>query len=133
MIFGCKEITFMCDGYKICPTLQEGEKCVRVQKYDQGRIRELFHEHVPSHRISDDQLHDTLKALIGLFGGWSAEAVLHSRLNNRKGGQVRSPNFIYHETYPEKGVLRIYLSSGDITTWFDSVVQPSAFEKKTIS
>lgn len=42
-------------GYKICVDLKVDEKCFRLHKYDKGDLNELFHEHVPKHRISADK------------------------------------------------------------------------------
>jgi len=118
----------MYEKYKICPNLNCKEKCFRVQKREKGNtVVELFHEHVPSYRISSASETEVLKALIGQFSGWNGLFILHSRLNNRRGSPSRYPNFISHETYPEAGVLRHYISSGEVTAWSDSVISRENF------
>jgi hypothetical protein len=55
----------MYEGYKICPELRDKEKCFRVQRYEDGNIIEVFHEHIPSNRISLDSEIEVLRALVG--------------------------------------------------------------------
>ena len=100
----------MYEKYKICPSLSRKEKCFRVQKYEKGNIIEVFHEHVPTHRLSIDSEIEVLRALIGQYAGWNGMFILHSRLNNRQGGQPCYPVFISNVTYSEEGVIRRYFS-----------------------
>lgn len=88
---------------------------------------EVFHEHVPAHRISLDSEIEALKALIVNFSGWSANAVLHSHLNRRLGGPTGAPSFVANVSYPEEGVIRRYFSAGSVTAWSDSVTVSSSF------
>jgi hypothetical protein len=90
---------------------------------------ELFHEHIPSHRISLESEIEALRALVGQFAGWNGLFVLHSRLNNRRGGPSRYPGFMAHTSYPEEGVLRRYISSGNVTAWSDTVIVPGDFRR----
>ena len=94
---------------------------------------EVFHEHVPAHRISLDSEIEALKALIMNFSSWSAEAILHSRLNKRPGGPTRAPGFLARVTYPEEGVIRRYFSAGSVTAWSDSVITPGSFRNNGAS
>ena len=116
--------------YKLCPGLSPWEKCFRVQRYSQGKIDEVFHEHVPSHRIHLDSEIEVLRALVGHYAGWPATFVLHSRLNNRRGGAPQHPRFVSHVEYPEEGVIRRYFSSGDATAWSDTVIVPGNFRQQ---
>ena len=117
----------MFEQYKICPDLNSKEKCFRVQRSEGRDVTEVFHEHVPSHRITSDSEIDVLRALIGHFAGWNAQFILYSRLNNRPGCPSRYPKFMSHVAYPEEGALRRYLSSGNVTAWSDSVISPGSF------
>lgn len=103
------------------------EKCFRVQRYAEGTLIDVFQEHVPSHRISSDSETEILRALLSHFAGWNGIFILHARLNDRRGGPSRYPGFTFHVTYPEKGVLRRYISSGNVTAWSDSVISPGSF------
>ena len=117
----------MYERYKICPELSSKEKCFRAQRYEDGNLIEVFHEHIPSHRISLDSEIEALRALVGQFAGWNGLFNLHSRLNNRRGDPSRYPDFMSHVSYPEEGVLRRYFSSGNVTAWSDTVITPGDF------
>jgi len=117
--------------WHICSVLQPGEKCFRVQRFLQGRTDEVFHEHVPAHRISVDAEIETLKSFVEHFAGWPARFLLHSRLNNRPGGPSRYPGYRAHFEYPEEGVVRRYIGSGDTAAWCDYVILPASFRSKT--
>lgn len=119
----------MYERHKICLDLRPKEKCFRVQQYREGEITELFHEHVPRHRISLDSEIDALRALISHFAEWSGLLILHSRLNSRGGGPEPYPGFMSHVTYPEEGVLRGYFRSGDTTAWSDNVISAGDFRR----
>lgn len=117
--------------YKLCPDLIAQEKCFRVQKYNQGRIDELFHEHIPCHRISLESEIEALHALVDHFAGWSGRYILHSRLNKRRGGPSKYPGYVAQVEYPEEGVIRRYFSSGDTTAWSDTVLLAGKFRHTT--
>ena len=117
----------MYERYMICPDLRCKEKCFRVQRYEEGKMVEVFHEHIPFHRISLESEIEVLRALVSQFAGWNGMFILHSHLNNRRGGPSRYPGFTSHVAYPEEGVLRRYLGSGNVTAWSDSVISPSSF------
>ena len=117
----------MYERYMICQTLKNNEKCFRVQKYDDGEVIDVFHEHIPSYRISSESESEVLKALIARVAQWSEIEILHSFLNNRNGSPKKSIGPIAHTTYPEEGVIRRYLSSNGVTAWSDSVISPGAF------
>lgn len=117
----------MYERFKICPELSRKEKCFRAQRYKDGNMVEVFHEHIPSHRISLDSELEALRALVGQIAGWNGLFILHARLNDRRGGPSRYPGFISHVSYPEEGVLRRYLSSGNVTAWSDTIIAPGDF------
>lgn len=116
--------------HQFCPDLKPGEKCFRVQRYNEGNFDETFHEHVPSRRISLDSEIEVLRALVGHCDGWPGTFILNSRLNNRRGGPSRYPSIVSHVTYPEAGVLRRYFSSGGATAWSDTVIAPGSFRQQ---
>jgi hypothetical protein len=130
MLCGCApQITLgaMYERYKICPELSCKEKCFRAQRYEGGNVIEVFHEHIPSRRISLESEVEALRALVGKFAGWNGLFILHSRLNNRRGEPARYPDFQSPVSYPEEGVLRRYCSWGGVTAWSDTVITPSDF------
>jgi len=88
---------------------------------------EVFHEHIPSHRISLESEIEVLRTLVSQFAGWNGMFILHSHLNNRRGGPSRYPCFTSHVVNPEEGVFRRYFGSGNVTAWSDSVILPSSF------
>ncbi len=121
----------MYERYKLCPDLILGQKCFRVQRYNEGNFDEVFHEHVPSHRISLDSELEVLRVLAGHYTDWSGTFILHSRLNKRRGGPSQYPVFTYHFSYPEEGTIRRYVSSGDVSAWSDTVIVHSKFCQDT--
>ncbi len=96
----------MYERYKLCPDLISGHKCFRVQRYNKGSFDEVFHEHVPSHRISLDSELEVLRVLSGHYTDWSGAFILHSHLNKRRGGPSQYPVFTSHVSYPEEGTIR---------------------------
>lgn len=119
----------MYERYKICPKLGPKEKCFRVQQFRNGEVIELFHQHVPAHRISLNAEINALEALLGHFAGWNGIYILHSRLNNRGSEPAQFPRVIAHVAYPEEGVIRRYFSSGDTTAWSDNVISRGEFRR----
>jgi hypothetical protein len=116
----------MYENFKLCPNLGCKETCFRVQQYKEGKVTELFHEHVPSHRLSQDAEIDVLRCLVGKFASWSGQHILHSRLNQRRGGPSQHPRFLSNVTYPEPGAIRRYFSAGNTTAWSDHAVNPGS-------
>ena len=117
--------------HRLCPNLVAGEKCFRVQRYNEGKFDEAFHEHIPSHRISLEAESEVLRALVGQCAGWPGIFILHSRLNNRRGVPSRYPGFTSHVEYPEEGVLRRYFGSSGATAWSDTVIVRERFRQGT--
>jgi hypothetical protein len=91
---------------------------------------EVFHEHIPLHRISQEAEIEALHTLVSHFEGWSETYILHSLLNKRQGGPECWPGFISHVAYPEPGVIRRYFSSKNTTAWTDTVVSIRSFRIK---
>gem|GEM_PF-2517850 len=115
--------------HQLCDDLHSGEKCFRVQRYNEGRFDLAFHEHVPSHRISQESGLEVLRALAGHYAGWAGTSILRSRLNNRPGPLSRYPVLVHQVTYPEEGAIRYSVSSGAVYAWFDAVLTPSRFRQ----
>jgi hypothetical protein len=125
-----KALGAMYENFKLCPNLGCKETCFRVQQYREGKVAELFHEHVPSHRLSQDAEIDALRCLVGKFASWNGQYILHSRLNQRRGGPSQHPRFLSHVTYPEPGAIRRYFSAGNTSAWSDRVVNPGQFRQR---
>jgi hypothetical protein len=120
-------------GFQICSELKKNEKCFRLQKYNNGEFEELFHEHVPKHRISKGNSIELLKALIVKYSGLEFPQIICSYLNNRNDKPSAIKLFQIQSEYPEPGVLRTYCSSGDLNIWFDEVIAPDKFRCSDIS
>jgi len=114
----------------LCADLKLKEKCFRVQHYQEGKFEEVFHEHVPSHRLSLDAEIEVLRALVDYGAGWPPTFILRSRLNNRGGTPPQYPGYRSHVMYPEEGVIRRYFSSGPATAWSDAVIVPARFRQQ---
>lgn len=117
----------MYTNYKVCSTLKANEKCFRLHKYDEGNFNEIFHEHVPNHRISGDNAIEFMKALIIKHSAFDDSQILRTYLNKRdkKPSAIKLGQVIIE--YPEPGVLRIYYSSGNISAWHDEVISKLVF------
>ena len=103
----------MYERHKLCPELTPGQKCFRVQRYTEGSFNEVFHEDVPSHRISLESELEVLRVLVGHYAAWPGAFILHSRLNKRRAGPTHYPGYVYRVSYPEEGTIRCYVSSGE--------------------
>ena len=117
----------MYENFKLCPILGFKEMCLCVQQYSDGMITELFHQHVPSHRLSQAAEFEVLRCLVGKFASWNGQYILHSRLNRRTGGPSQHPRFCSKVEYPEPGVIRHYISSGNTSAWSDRVIRAGEF------
>lgn len=69
-------------GFEICNDLQPNQKCFRVRLYKEGRFRDKFHEHIPKHRISQQNAIDCLKTLVIRCLDWRYSYILGTYLNN---------------------------------------------------
>ena len=114
----------------LCPELKPGLKCFVVQQYKDGQVTIAFHEHVPSHRISQESEGAVLHDLALHYGGYSGISILHSRLNNKRGDPARFPTFHHHVSYPEEGAIRHTVTCTSATVWLDSVISKQAFRKQ---
>jgi hypothetical protein len=115
--------------HKLCQTLKPKELCFKGYSYREGKVSEKLHEHVPEPRISQESALEALRALVGHFAGWPGIFILHARLNNRSGAPERYPSFVMDTSYPEEGVVRFSVSSGNDWAWFDRVINAHDFRK----
>lgn len=119
-------------GDQLCTDLRPRQRCFRCARYNEGHIAEVFHEHVPSHRLSQTSAIEVLRTLSSHCVGWPAAYILHSALNKRSGGPTRYPGFITDVSYPEPGVVRCTVSTGNGWAWMDRVVLPESFRNSAM-
>jgi hypothetical protein len=110
-----------------CRELQPEQVCFCVRRYQEGHIDVLVHYHVPLRRTSEERRCETLQTLVATSSHWPAEWVINSLLNSRRGEPERYPGFVHDVSYPEPGVLRHTVSSGNVWAWCDTVVVADAF------
>lgn len=122
----------MHSGFQSCPELKVRDKCFRVHWYEHGNVEEIFHEHVPSHRLSLESGLEVLRGLVSQCARWPLTDILRSRLNERPGEPYRYPGFRSHVEHPEPGVIRRYFGSGPATAWYDEVIDPAKFRADLI-
>lgn len=120
--------------FHLCPMLTPEMKCIRLRKYNHNHTEgdvftELFHEHCPRHRISQDASIEMLKALVLRYEQVGAPYILRCYLNKR--GREPQPYDPFQITvkYPEPGVLRVYCGT-DIQAWIDTVISPRHFRQR---
>jgi hypothetical protein len=118
-------------SYQVCPDLAVREVCFCVREYKEGLFHDIFHQHVPAHRISQERAHEALRSLVARYSEWPAEWVLNSLLNDRGHKPQRYPGFTYDVSYPEAGVLRHTVSGTAVHAWCDSVVSKQSFRSST--
>jgi len=105
------------------------ERCFRAQKYNQVTYQELFHEHVPQHRMAFDDAVSFMKALVLDYNQYQAPYMMLHYLNSRgkTPSAIKVP--VVHE-YPEPGVNRLNCSCSDVHAWTDQIISPQYFRKK---
>ena len=120
----------MYENFHLCNSLNPTEKCFCLIQYNDGLMIEVLHQHVPAHRMSSDAELEALKALINQHSEWDSTQLLHSFLNNRKGGPIKPVSHRLHVTYPEAGVIRRYVTLDCFTAWVDHVINRTAFRSE---
>jgi hypothetical protein len=119
----------MYSGFQVCVQLGPKEKCFRLRKYKEGTYVDIFHEHIPRHRISADNTHEFMKILLACNMRLDNSTLLHAYLNDR-GKKPRSFELCQIVVeYPEPGVFRKYYSNRDYSAWFDEVIDENKFRK----
>jgi hypothetical protein len=119
-------------GFQPCPTLLPKMKCIRLRRYNHGQgdpFTELFHEHFPGYRMSEDASTEMMKALVLRYEEVEAPHILRCYLNKR-GHDPKSSSDLFTITveYPEPGVMRKYCGT-DIQAWIDTVIDPKGFRQ----
>ena len=121
--------TTIYSGFKLCESLIPSVKCFYVHKYSEGKFFQILHEHIPKYIISRASSEETLRTIIAQHSEWDASRILSSFLNKRGKNPVAQKAFIVNIEYPEPGVFRFHINSGNIGGWFDEVVIPTDFRK----
>ena len=117
------------DGHDLCPKLSPGQMFFRVKTYNEGVFETVFHEHVPSHRLSQDSATEALRSLVARYSEWPDAFILHSLLNKRGRNPQCYPGFAHHVGYPERGVLRHTVGASNAHAWHDAVVEKGSFRQ----
>lgn len=121
-----KESNFY-SGFQICDDLKPNQKCFRIRLYKEGEYEDLFHEHIPKHRISGDSAINFMRTLVAKYSEWNDSTILSTYLNNRRGKPTANRSIQMPIEYPEPGVMRRYCCSGDVDVWMDEVIEPDIF------
>ena len=116
------------DNYKICPTLDAKHTCIVVEQYSQGIMIEIYHDHVPYRRLSDDACRNLLKMLMINFSKIDPNSFLSYYVNSR-GKNPLAANMNWVSSYPEAGVIRTTCGA-NTRAWSDQVVNKSNFRQK---
>ncbi len=119
--------TSIYSGFQICNELKANEKCFRLQEYHDGDYVDVFHEHLPKHRISVSNASFFLKTLLYKRSPYGDSEILRTFINNR-GKEPSIIQFTHGEIeYPEPGVIRRYACTHGLNGWFDEVISPNEF------
>ncbi|SRR5712692_290184 len=119
----------MYSHFLLCKDIEPKQKCFRLRRYNQGVFDDVFHEHVPEHRISLDRGIEMMKALVLRHGEFAAPYILRCYLNSR-GRDPEAYHFQINIDYPEPGVIRRYCGSYNVQAWMDEVIVPGKFRQK---
>lgn len=117
--------------YKVCEELRPKFKCIQVWKYFDGKYENLFHEHIPRHRINIDNSIALIRHLLAKFSEWNERTIIETYLNKRKGEPIITYSIQMPVEYPEPGVIRRYSNYKDINVWIDEVVDLREFRKNS--
>jgi hypothetical protein len=90
---------------------------------------ELFHEHFPAHRMSQETSIEMMKALVLAHGQFAPHYILRCYLNKRGREPESSNPFQITPEYPKRGVVRWYCGAGAIQAWVDAVIDPERFRQ----
>jgi hypothetical protein len=115
------------ERHNLCPDLIVGQTCFRVDVYESGISRPVFHEHVPVYRISEASANEVLRSLAARYSDWPGSFILRSHLNKRGNDPTCYPGFISHVSYPVSGVLRTTVSAPTANAWRDAIVSKAKF------
>jgi hypothetical protein len=121
------------EGHHLCPDLVPGQICFRVKTYNEGVMEVVFHEHVSSHRISQEKANEVLRSLVARYSEWPGTFILRSRLNKRGRNPECYPGFLHHVSYPEPGAIRHTVSGLSVYAWRDTVLTTAEFRLPEIS
>ena len=116
----------MYSGFQLCHDLQPKQRCFRLREYNQGTFDDVFHEHIPAHRISKDNAIQMMKSLVLRYENAHAERILRSYLNSRGRNPAACDPFQIGVEYPEPGVMRTYCGT-NVQAWMDEVLVPGDF------
>ena len=124
----------MYTGDLLCEELEPKQRCFRLRRRNGIEFEDLFHEHVPKHRLSEDRVLNAMRTLILCNQNAPDWQILHGFLNERSGGPPKFDRIQFHVDHPEPGVMRRHCHCGtDISVWVDEVVSPGSFRTETIA
>ncbi len=112
--------------FQLCSDLKPKQKCFKLRRYNEGLFEDVFHEHVPNHRVSLDDALAMMRTLVLRYEGHEASSILRHYLNTR-GRKPSARHLRFDVEYPEPGVIRRYCSSNHIHAWMDEVISPEQF------
>ena len=110
----------MYSNFQLCRTLTPKEKCIRLQQYEEGHVIELFHKHVPAHKLAAKVYSELLRTLVLRYEEAPAERIVGAYLTRRGRDAKLShpPRFDFE--FPEPGVARWYCG-WNVRAWIDAV------------
>ena len=126
-------ISDMNSGVRLCPSLTPKDKCIWVQEYSAGQFIELYHEHVPAHKIAGSRHWALLRALVLRYEEATGGQIVDAYLTRRgRAAKQYHPHDIVVEG-PESGVNRWWCSGhgGRVSACIDTVVWQEAFRTST--
>ena len=109
-----------------CEQLRSRQKCFKLQRYNRGSFVELFHVHVPAHRISFERAIEVLRTLVARYSEFAAMDIVRCNLNRRGRNPEALRRLDIHVQYPEPGVIR-RACGGDVVAFMDEVINPDRF------
>jgi hypothetical protein len=114
----------------LCPELVAKQICFRGTQIIDGMPTEVFHFHVPQHRLSEDDCAEAIRTHVAMLEEWGPEWVVHSLMNKRAGGPERYPGHRIHVEYPERGSMRFTAHATNAWAWYEKVIDSDRFRKE---
>ncbi|MSP43669.1 MAG: hypothetical protein EXR08_09945 [Alphaproteobacteria bacterium] len=118
------------ENYRLCPDLKIKEFCIVLEQYHDGSFDREFHQHIPSHRLSQPSKIEMLKALVVRYAQFGPETIVSAYVNERGHSPLHSDQFRFHNSYPEPGVQRVYCGT-NTKAWIDQVIAPTSCRVNT--
>lgn len=118
-------------GIQLCDILRPKHKCFRLQTYSEGKFVLVFHEHVPSYRLSLDSAIEVMRMLVVRHEAFGDFQALQCYLNTRGTAPAANGLLQIHIDRPEPGVIRRGCGA-NVMAMIDEVIDATRFRTSLV-